>query len=881
MSLFTASRKPKQIRKKTTSSSSSSFDNDDDKVVNSNNNNNNDIDNVVETQPMIIEPIIQSTNNQQLNNDDDDESQRKRAQRTKVAQRQQQSSGKKKVATTTTLLSFGEDHDDNDDNDITSTTSTTTTTTTPVYSLENKTLGTIKRNDFSITSTATTYSTHMPSSGEYTKERLNILKKEQTAASAAAAAATSSSTTTNGDIDDTMIIDIDRMDDDQDGVGGGSIIPTREQIKAALDKRRRLQEGSRDGDDNDQHSNGFIPLSSSSTTTHSTKNGDSNSSSNKISFGDPGKDSNKLNKIDDSQYSKNVIIGGSRSTMNNDDDEEEEEEDEELTRWQFEQIKKGGGIKESVTLDSQIRKHQQDLLNTPPPQQQQSIVNIINKDIDIGGNGGVSFIESLCKDMELSLDRLSDVYNSHRSELSRVEHALQLAQEQTTTLESRQHVNDDELSYFTEFETYIKNMTDCLEEKVPLIESYEERLMELERDHSAALRKQINDYIHDLESQIDFGQQQQQQQQDMQVDEFGRDRSYFETASREKRMAHVREKRMAKKESRMDEQVNGSEDDDEQELYDSDEESYYMNERNKALSLIRQVLDDVDEEYSTISMVRDKFQHWKIKDYRSYKRINIGYIIPYIFAPFLRLQLIDWNPLKSVNFDTLQWYTDLMDYGIVPNLTLDQDDPDPDLIPKLVIKVIIPKVEYYITYIWNPLSQEQSKHLKETIDEIHVYVENKEELQALYTQIYVSLKNSSDVITIPITDKDSDDIKEFTTMMFTRCIRLVKAVSVWSGKLDNALFTQLLLDDIINRKLLPYLGLVAMNNPDKSLNLWSQLVQAMESIQLNNNNAASKLNNAIHMLKELRNMSFNNDKNKQLQCENLANQLLIKVGQQH
>lgn len=38
--------------------------------------------------------------------------------------------------------------------------------------------------------------------------------------------------------------------------------------------------------------------------------------------------------------------------------------------------------------------------------------------------------------------------------------------------------------------------------------------------------------------------------------------------------------------------------------------------------------------------------------------------MPQLFAPFVRLEMLRWDPLKNPEFDKMKWYGILFDYGL-------------------------------------------------------------------------------------------------------------------------------------------------------------------------------------------------------------------------
>ena len=58
------------------------------------------------------------------------------------------------------------------------------------------------------------------------------------------------------------------------------------------------------------------------------------------------------------------------------------------------------------------------------------------------------------------------------------------------------------------------------------------------------------------------------------------------------------------------------------------------------------LFEDVVDDFSDTDSVREKFYDWKNKYGDTYKEAYIGLCLPKLVNPFVRLQLINWNPLQ-------------------------------------------------------------------------------------------------------------------------------------------------------------------------------------------------------------------------------------------
>lgn len=69
-----------------------------------------------------------------------------------------------------------------------------------------------------------------------------------------------------------------------------------------------------------------------------------------------------------------------------------------------------------------------------------------------------------------------------------------------------------------------------------------------------------------------------------------------------------------------------------------------------------EVFEDVVEDFSDTDCVRERFVAWKKKYKDTYREAYIGLCLPKLINPFVRLQLISWNPLEVC------YYADLTNF---------------------------------------------------------------------------------------------------------------------------------------------------------------------------------------------------------------------------
>lgn len=90
---------------------------------------------------------------------------------------------------------------------------------------------------------------------------------------------------------------------------------------------------------------------------------------------------------------------------------------------------------------------------------------------------------------------------------------------------------------------------------------------------------------------------------------------------------------------------------------ESDSESTaYQSNRNQLLQVADQIFSDAAEEYSHLSVVKEMFERFKKEHASSYRDAYMSLSVPAIFSPFVRLELLKWDPLhEDADFIDMKW----------------------------------------------------------------------------------------------------------------------------------------------------------------------------------------------------------------------------------
>ena len=62
------------------------------------------------------------------------------------------------------------------------------------------------------------------------------------------------------------------------------------------------------------------------------------------------------------------------------------------------------------------------------------------------------------------------------------------------------------------------------------------------------------------------------------------------------------------------------------------------------------LFEDVSSSFSSVKEILSRFELWKFGFSESYKDAYMGICIPKLLAPFVKLELLLWNPLEVIFF---------------------------------------------------------------------------------------------------------------------------------------------------------------------------------------------------------------------------------------
>ncbi|KAK9839474.1 hypothetical protein WJX81_004262 [Elliptochloris bilobata] len=317
----------------------------------------------------------------------------------------------------------------------------------------------------------------------------------------------------------------------------------------------------------------------------------------------------------------------------------------------------------------------------------------------------------------------------------------------------------------------------------------------------------------------------------MQLDELGRDlnmeRRRTAAARAERRRARLQRDLQRLRQRQGDAEAPlGEETSDESES----EVSRYVRKRRDLVDAARTVFADAGDEFGSLRALKARLEEWKGAQPRAYHDAYMGLSAPAVFAPFVRLELLAWDPLfgQRAGFDDQDWYQALFDYGqALPGDAGAQnggaapsadDDADNELIPRLVRELVLPRVTRLLAGAWNPASRRQSRAAAAVLQDAAAYVPPDD--PALQAALEAALERLSDAVAAlrlppwpPAATAAAPQAAALLARRFGKALRLLRALGAFDGVLARGPLLSLALERLLHQQMLPYLRAAAADLP--------------------------------------------------------------------
>ncbi|XP_062158277.1 transcriptional repressor ILP1 isoform X2 [Alnus glutinosa] len=543
----------------------------------------------------------------------------------------------------------------------------------------------------------------------------------------------------------------------------------------------------------------------------------------------------------------------------------EEDEDEEEKIWEEEQFRKGLGkrmddgtsrvvVTATVPVVHSLQQHKSVYPATVP-----SAVVVASIGGAIGASQGLDAPMSIPQQSEVArkalqenVRRLKESHGRTIMSLTKTDDDLSASLSNITALEKSLSAANEKFIFMQKLRHFVSVICDFLKDKAPYIEELEEQVQKLHEERASAILERRaadnDDELMEVEAAVSaamsvFSQRgssaemiaaarsaaqaasatvREQTNLPAKLDEFGRDINLQKrmdmTRRAERRKARFDSKRISSMElDSSNQRIEGESSSDE-----SDSESTaYQHHRKLLLQTADQIFSDAAEEYSQLSAVKERFEKWK-RDYSSsYRDAYMSLSVPAIFSPYVRLELLKWDPLhEDVDFFDMKWHTLLFDYGLpTDGSDFASDDTDANLVPELVEKVALPILHHEIVHCWDTLSTRETKNAVTATSLVTNYVPaSSEALSDLLAAIRTCLAEAVANLTVPtwspLVLKAVPGAARVAAYRFGMSVRLMRNICLWKDILALPVIEKLALDELLCGKVLPHVRSITANVHD-------------------------------------------------------------------
>ncbi|XAR64176.1 hypothetical protein NMG60_11024421 [Bertholletia excelsa] len=458
------------------------------------------------------------------------------------------------------------------------------------------------------------------------------------------------------------------------------------------------------------------------------------------------------------------------------------------------------------------------------------------------------------KALHENMRRLKESHGRTMTSLTRTDENLAASLLKVTALENSLSAAGEKFLFMQKIRDFVSVVCDFLQHKAPFIEELEEQMQKLHEERAAAILERRaadnEDEMIEVEAAVNAAMSvfsksgggaallematnaahaaavatKEKRNLPVQLDEFGRDVNLQKRMDMERR-ADARWQRKAKSEAKrlasMEtdspyQQIEGESSTDES---DSETAAYQSN-HDMLLQTAEEIFSDAAEEYSQLSIVIERFEKWK-KDYpSSYRDAYMSLSVPAIFSPYVRLELLKWDPLhEDIDFINMNWHSLLYNYGIEDENNISPEDSDADLVPQLVEKVALPILHHAIAHCWDLLSTLETKNAVSATDLVVRYVPASS--QALVDLVAVLHDRLADAIAelmvptwSPIVMKAVPNAARLAAYRFGTSVRLMRNICMWNKIIALPVLEKLALVELMGGKILPHLRSILPNVHD-------------------------------------------------------------------
>ena len=621
---------------------------------------------------------------------------------------------------------------------------------------------------------------------------------------------------------------------------GQGVIPNAAEIHAAR-KRRQV---ARDAVGVD-----YVPISTKGPTTSEIIREDFSSGDEEERMEMVGKRNDRMNQ----RITIQETIDDHNETKSNHSDDNS---DNEMSKWEQEQLEKVIG---KVSLKNLVEKSSS-VLQQHQPQYHEShlnvygngyatveanYANVVSSAYNQRANNDVTLpklpevdVNSFLESLKTKLQQLQTTHEKTADEMkSIVKQNIEAEMEITNAKETLPNL-EQEFKFFQQLRNYVNDLTDCLNEKILVIEKVEQLIHQCYKRETEYLKDRREQELSDETTEMTMLASSDGFLNPATLVDSHNQRIMWRCGRRQRRRAYVLQNIYADNNS--EKNINGNALLIELELFrknnpdacdglSSDEEldanfnETLLEEQKRILNEENFLFEDTVDEFKDLEIVMQKLEAWKLSYPQSYDNSFVSDNLPKLFSPFVRLEMLHWNPLKNpiLPLSSFTWFRMLCLFGIRSDEILqsvNNFESDAVLVCRIIERVMIPKLVYFVENVWKVSSISQSKNLsfiiKDFLKNYPTLTPESKKVQKLVDAVMVRIEHSiSDDIFIPLYSKSQivsiPAMRTFLHRQFWTCFKVAYAISSFDGVITKTILVDRFCNGLLNR----YLVMALTNLP--------------------------------------------------------------------
>ncbi|XP_006000092.1 GC-rich sequence DNA-binding factor 2 isoform X1 [Latimeria chalumnae] len=482
--------------------------------------------------------------------------------------------------------------------------------------------------------------------------------------------------------------------------------------------------------------------------------------------------------------------------VNESDDENLQslEDDETVAMWEEQQIRKGVTIPQVSEMEFAGR----------------PVVHLSKMKLESFAALPPVKLEIVQKRLSDKLQSLQEVHRAHQQEHEKFLQHMENSRNTAEALEETASAGQ-QLKFYKEMKLYVQNLVDCLSEKISQINELESAMHQLLQQQASAYLKRRQEVVRNESSFIQQLSYKADASENGHTDTSGKSQNVLDEYKA--RRAHRRQER--EKSWKNEDHHEGMSSDDEM---DPADHTSFQATKDSILKESQKIFEDTQDEFYSIGSILSKFDRWRQKYTDSYVDAYISLCLPKLLNPLIRLQMLDWNPLKPncMDFEEMPWFKAVEEFR---HRELGREESSDSMVLPLVIeKTVIPKIIGFVEYTWDPLSFSQTDSLtklcKKLKEEYFFQDEPKKAMQGLINSIVTRIRETIDGdVFIPLYPKSvledrTSPQSQFQERQFWSAVRLLGNIFLGDGLIPEQMLQELGLDKLLNR----YILLILLNS---------------------------------------------------------------------